>query len=574
MGPGHRQLWVGVGVLLTACGGVDSLLIDAPSPKPSEDAGVLPRPQNLTRIREDFDNLHLVESTEPGEVVDVNRGIAALPTYTFPVTEGYGVSNYDEHLVVNDLLEAQVIRVAPGATLEVPDSVELRAALTITLQGTIRAGAGGVILAAQEGIYIEPGALIESDGPVQLLLGSPEGEIRIDGDIFTWARANNKERPNLEVIGRGRLTVGGQLLTFAEPGQQSGDVRLNFYGDVVVTGRAARIAATAQAGAVPGVVRIFSEAALKIAEGSVGTGFNYDSIDGGQGGALELRANSIELSSGGNVVSGRTIEAGGDLQITAKERIEVADGCLVQAGAGARGGNTVLRTRDLVLVGSARVAGGGGERQGGGLGVEAASRIFVDGPGTLAAGDAACGEGGHASFVTGGLFHATGGAVVRGGDADISGRCGRSSRGGDVILQAASIVGLETGVRGGAGQPAGQVIRNETTVALTNPDLSLGTSGRILSKVVDRGEAAVGKRPLLVDFGGETPLGTSITVRICGVADLDEPFLDWRDVTEPEGEPLEAFRDARYFRYRVELHGRAFDTPVLNYFEIDLDPVE
>ncbi|MBK6689707.1 MAG: hypothetical protein IPG45_34900 [Deltaproteobacteria bacterium] len=572
MASGLRQLWVGVGLLLYGCGG--DVLLDAPEPRPSPDGGVIRRPENLTRLREDFDNLHLVESTEPGEVVDVNRGIASLPTYTFPIIEGFGISNYDENLVVNDLLEAQVIHVAPGATLEVPDSVELRAALTITVQGTIRAGAGGVILAAQEGIFIEPGALIESDGPVTLLLGSPEGEIRIDGDISTWARTNNKERPNLEVIGRGQLTVGGQLLTFAEPGQQSGDVRLNFYGDVVVTGRAARIAATAQAGAIPGVVRIFSEANLKIAEGSIGTGFNYDSIDGSQGGALELRANTIELNSGGNVVAGRTIEAGGDLQLTAQERIEVGDGCLVQAGGGAKGGSTVVRTKDLVLKGSSRVAGGTGERQGGGLGVEAASRIFVDGPGTLAAGDAACGDGGHASFVTGGLFHATGGAVVRGGDADISGRCSRGSPGGDVILQAASIVGLETGARGGAGQPAGRVIRNETTVALTNPDLSLGSSGRILSKVVDRGEAAVGKRPLLLDFGGETPLGTSITVRLCGVANLDDPFLDWRDVTEPEGEPLEAFRQARYFRYRVELHGRAFDTPVLDYFEIDLDPAE
>lgn len=575
MGLALRQWVVGGCLALVACGQDGILRVDDPGPSPRmpNDAGT--PPTHLTRIREDFDNLRLIESAEPAGVIDVNRGVATLPVYSFPSTEGDGISTFEESVVVSDLLEAQVIRVAPGANLDVPDSVELRASRTITVQGTIRAGAGGVILAAQEGIFLEPGSLIESRGPVRLLLGNDNGQMVIDGEILTRRHLVDSTPADIALVGRGELLVGGRILTFTEPGVAGGDLNLNFYGNVTVSGRGARIAATAPSGAKAGVVRIYSEQVLKISDGaSIGTGYNYDSLDGSDGGPVELQARSIDLSNLGTVVAGRSLEVGGDLLLTAQDSLQIGEGTVAQGGAGAKGGSAVVRARELVLSGAGRLAGGAGDREGGGLSVEAASRVFIDGPGVLAAGDAACGDGGHASFVTGGLFHVTGGAAIRGGDAGVvNARCIRSGQGGDVILQAASFLGLETGVRGGAGQPAGQVVRNETTVALSIPDISLGTSGRILSKIIDRGEGALGTVPQLVDFGGEAALGTTFSVRLCGVADPTEPFLDWRDVADPQAEPLEAFRDARYFRYQVELHGRAFDAPILNYFEIDLAPL-
>ena len=37
-------------------------------------------------------------------------------------------------------------------------------------------------------------------------------------------------------------------------------------------------------------------------------------------------------------------------------------------------------------------------------------------------------------------------------------------------------------------------------------------------------------------------------------------------------DPVHKLSTARYFKYRVHLSGRAFDTPLVDYFDIDLAP--
>ncbi|MCB9650355.1 MAG: hypothetical protein H6730_27780 [Deltaproteobacteria bacterium] len=192
----------------------------------------------------------------------------------------------------------------------------------------------------------------------------------------------------------------------------------------------------------------------------------------------------------------------------------------------------------------------------------------------MRAGDTACGAGGDVQIAVSGLVRTRDGTVVQGGAGSAafwSAACTHSAAGGNIIVQAREGEGLEDGLLGGAGVPDGEV-RLELNPELTvpPPSLTVGTSGRVVSKVIDRGLAAVGQVPLLVGSEARLPEGTSAVIELAGASNLAEPFEDWVAADDPAA--LVALANAQYLRYRVTLTGRVFDAPELDYFELDLSP--
>ena len=67
----------------------------------------------------------------------------------------------------------------------------------------------------------------------------------------------------------------------------------------------------------------------------------------------------------------------------------------------------------------------------------------------------------------------------------------------------------------------------------------------------------------------ELPAGTRVDIMISGANENEGPFSEWFTLDD-EMKPSNSIRGYQFIRYRIEVHGRTLDTPVLDRFEIDL----
>lgn len=542
-----------------------------PPPSARSDAGSEePLPGIITRIREDFDNHRMIEATS-GVVLDVNHGKLTLPAVQIPATAGKGLDHLEGTQERNGLLESGSILVPEQALLIASDSVELRAHDVVRVAGEIRAGRGGLTIVAERSIIIE--GAIDSRGPVRLLLASPEGEIRISGQVTGRSSADAREPAHVEVFSRGSVQITGALTTAAEQNRRGGDLTISSYGPVLVSGSDARVAANAERAGSAGVVRIRSEADVVVErEAVVGSGYAAFGIatDLPIGGDVEVQGRRVVVRDAAKLSAGAWPERGGSIYVLAHEEVRLEDQGVLRAGHGAQSGAVVVRAPQIVVGREAVIEGGVGGAGAGAVTLEAVDALALGRDARILGGDTDCGPGGSVRLAVGGLLEVAPGARVVGGEGsrllgNVS--CSRGAAGGDVRVQARSATGLEEAVAAGRGVRSGEVeIALAPDFSVPPPNLTVGTSGFVRSKILDRGAEAVGATPRLEVFAGESPDGTTIVLELSGASSPEGPFGEWLDARRD----LDDLSGAQFFRYRVRLVGRALDAPVVDFFEIEL----
>jgi hypothetical protein len=552
-----------LGAASIGCGADFGLAPDFPQDVPP------PAAQRLVRIREDFNTRELIAMESGSILVDINRGIATLDAQIFPEFAGYGaVSAYDQTTYQNGLVEAEAIIIHEGGTLEASDSVELRAEDRIIVAGSITAGRGGVTIVARQRIQID--GTINSDGPVRLLLGDDTGTVEVGGTIDARSR--------VEIYGRGSVLIGGTISTFGVSGDLPANIDVYAYGDVTVTGYGARLYGTGDLDAA-GSISLVSEANVTVDAGAWLGGMAPDPIMPDElmpSGDIDVRASNVFLGDDTVVAaSGANAREGGRVLVTATGRLVTGHRMQLAAGVGPDGGSVSLFADAIELGEGTNVVGGGGRAQPGDVKLSAVSSISMQPFSYVQGGFGECTHGGNVVIEVGGLLSAGQGAAIIGGSTDTSATCGRGYAGGAVTIYAKDAVGLELAVMAGEGATRGEVninlIENYT---VASPNLSVGPSGDIESRTIDRGVEAIDTVPRLVELVTETPADTTVTILLSAASEPEGPFEEWLPVTsDPNDQKLSLFTGQRYVRYRVVLEGRKFDVPLVDYFEIDLAPI-
>lgn len=570
----NRNLLTNAGVLLgltAMIGCSDALIVNVapPSqPKPTDTA-----PGVYTHLLEDFDNQLLVHSVTGAAQVHVNQGIATLPVESFPRLEGGGLDMYRGDFDHNGLVEAESIVISQTANFEASDAVELRAQDTVHISGTLRAGRGGVTLVAGRQVIID--GAIESRGPVHILVEDPDGEVRISGRITVHASADdpNDMPPNLEILGRSAVTVSGQIISTAGPRRQGGDIQVRVYGGIKVVGLDARIATMADEEGIAGDLRLRSEADITIADGA-GLGRLAEAFE--LGGDIEVQGQTVRIEAGARVLAGDGMLKGGSVFLTAANTLAITDMAQVGSGAGPEGGSLIVKAALIGVGEGAIVQGGQGRSYGAHFTIDAVTRLDVAGGAVIQGGSTSCGPGGAVQIAVGGTVRVRAGAALQGGHGavDFGNRvCTTTAKGGDVKVQAWDGDGVAEASFPGRGFPDGEVLLEwDEDLTVLPPNLTVGTYGQILSKIVDRGDYSSGHEPRLVGWDANVPDGASISIDLCGADLVEGPYDTCAPADDPEA--LQAFSDTRFFRYRVRLVGRTYDAPSLDYFEIDLAPVD
>lgn len=570
MGCARGVLALLVGGVLAGCGEEALSSVDAPG----GNVGAPPPMAAIEhRVVEDFHNHQLVEAVSGAAELDVNQGLVTLPVEAFPRVEGAGLDMFAGRVERNGLVEAETILVHEDGDLEASDAVELRAHDIVRVAGTVRAGRGGVTLIAGRGVTVD--GTIESWGPVRILVGDPDGAIEISGRITTHATPDHAEdpAPTIEILGRAPVTVTGQLTTHAAAGRTGGDIDVRVYGGIVVAGYDARVFADAEPDGVPGQVRLRGQSDVRIDEGAaIGLGDPVGSGYGPRvGGDIELQGQEVTVAAGGRVIAGAGAPRGGSVFLTAAGDLTLNQFAHVRAGDGVEGGSLLLRASRIGIGDGSIVESGRGRDSGAHFRIEAAQRLDLAEGSMLLGGNTACGPGGDVQVAVGGVFRARSGSAVVAGAGSVAfgvDDCAHPAPGGHVKVQARASEGVEEAARAGRGLPDGEVfIDLDPTLDVVPTNLAVGVSGQILSTVIDRGPELIGHVPVLVGWAGDEPFGTRIEIELAGVSDPSEPYDVFYPADDPEA--LVALADAQYFRYRVRLTGRAYDAPVLDYFELD-----
>ncbi|MCK6544425.1 hypothetical protein L6R52_01015, partial [Myxococcota bacterium] len=343
---------------LTACG-ADGALSNVDPPDDTRPADRVPG--ILSNLREDFINRELVES-HGGVELDVNRGLVRLPTQTIPEIRGEALKSYATTVDENGVVTAAQILVENGAVLRASDAIELVATDLLRVSGEIRAGRGGLTLAAGKRLVID--GHIESEGPIHIAIGDEDGTIELTGTILAAATPEGLV-PSITLSGRGTATIGGRVETVAMAGGTSGSVFAHLYGALVV-GPWARVATLAEPGGIAGGIRLKSEREITLHEGaSIGAASKIAGL-APEGAALagtgdvELEADVIELGPRSAITGGDTLDVGGSIAITVGSSLTVHDGAIVRAGGGAEGGTLLVDARGAKLQPDALLSAGTG----------------------------------------------------------------------------------------------------------------------------------------------------------------------------------------------------------------------
>lgn len=571
-----------VGLLaISACGVSDQF---SPSPPQGNDGGTMmiePVPQEVTTIREDFSNFSLISNTV-NIIHDVNQGLVRLPTIQFPEALGDSIRTYDYPAELNGVIAADQIVIMPEGTLRASDSVELNAADLVHVNGQIIAGPGGVTIAAGRAVMIN--GSIESQGPIRILLSDPTGHIEINGRVIGYSTGERDIPASIELLGRGVIIVGGQVATKAGIGLRAGMITFDAYGDIQIVGPA-NVSSTGDEGAISGNIKIRSETRVEVSGGATigdraAMADPLTSLLGGSG-DIEIQAPEVELGDETTIAATSAIEGrGGSIMVTAGRILRTGRSAFLSAGAGLLGGSIAVNAVAAELGDRTSLRGGIGLSGAGLLRIEASSALTLGESTQLLGGDGVCADGGSTTVFVAGELTLAGGSVIAGGGGGVSANqrpCAiQNYRGGGVEVIAHAVEGDESGIRVGNG-----VYNAERRVTI-NPDhevlppnLKVAASGWVESDVLDRGEAAIGQVPTLrLLLVKDLPIGTHATLQLAGSATHDQPIDKWIVLDDEDSSNLTALRDARYFRYKLTLVGRVFDTPVVDFFEIDLAPAK
>lgn len=528
-------------------------------------------------LLEDFDNQRLVDSVTGAAILDVNRGVLTLPVEPIPSVDGEGVGMFQSRAELNGLVEAESILVSESGSLEASDAVELRAHDVVRISGTVRAGTGGVTVIAGRGVYVD--GVIESRGPVRILVEDPQGTLQIAGRVSVLASSDDagSSPPDIALAGRSPVEIRGQVLSHAEAGRMGGSVQIRVYGEIRVQGYDARVLATAAHRGTPGRIQLRSEATVTLTEGAgLGVGEDVTDADEALGGDVEVQGTTVRVEGGARLVAGDGAVTGGAVFLVARDALAIDDYARVRSGGGPEGGSLIFKAARIGIGRGTVVQAGQGRSTGALFRIEASDRLdLVDGA-VVQGGDTACGAGGDVQLAVGGLLRVRSETEVWGGSGSLdfgNPTCSRPAAGGNVFAQAREGEGLETALMPGRGVPPGEVnIALDPSFTVAPPSLTVGTFGRVLSKVFDRGPAAQGLIPQLVAWDARLPEGTSVQVELAGASEPAGPYEDW--VWLDDKEALPRLAAGRFFRYRVTVTGRAYDAPELDFFELDLSPDE
>lgn len=576
----HSALYIlsvaGLAALSTGCGTDAFLAVENPAPSNNNTPPDEQLPGVITHVFENFDNQRNVSAVTGQAELDVNQGILTLPSESIPRIDGYGTDMIRGRVERNGLVEAEQIVVAEMGSLEASDAVEMRAIDTVRVIGDIRAGRGGVTLIGGRGVYVEGN--IDSLGPVRILVQAADGEIEVSGRISVRASSDHLEAtpPHVELLGRGSVRVSGGIESSADAGRMGGDVRVQVYGPIKVYGATAHITTHAEGDGAPGTIRLRSEGSVNLGDGArVGRpDISAVDLDLLLGGHVEIQGTVIRLEDGATIEAGDGVQKGGAVFLSAREAIALDTGSTVRSGNGEEGGSLFLKAQRVGIgQGSALTAGVGGEH-GALFEIDAVERLDIVSDAMVRGGHTACGPGGTVSIAVAGSVRVRDGATLRGGDGAVgfgTRGCDDTGAGGDVRIQAHSVDAPEGVLAAGRGFPDGVVeVTLDESLEVPPPNLSVGTTGAVISKIFDRGVHALGTVPVLVSAEMDTPEGTSVNIELCGDAEAIGPFTRCADAADPEA--LVELADAQYLRYRLRLVGRVFDAPVLDYFELDLAP--
>lgn len=521
-------------------------------------------------IREDFDNTDWIEETN-FVIHDVNSGLVTLPVRALSLPgAATGVTRYDGATDTFGLIEANAIVVSERATVEAADSVELRAAEEVRITGELVAGTGGVTVSAGQRIIVE--GRIDSLGPVRLMVAEPRGLIEISGEVTTRVGLDptQPDAPAVEFLGRGDVNISGRVVTTAASERTGGDILVNVYGNVRIS--EGRVNATADPGGTPGRVQIRSDLAVELLDGGR-IGLPQDGVLERLGGDISVQAAGIRLGPRTAIYAGRGTATGAVVALTASGVVDVGESARVQSGAGLMAGGLTIHGRAIQVGESAVIQAGTGAREPAELQIEAVERIRLGAMSQVNGGAAECGPGGALTIRVSGPLLTEPGAVIRGGNSAVLFRpltCSELFAGGDLAIQAREAQDIQNALQPGWGSPLGSVnLSTDPDIEVRAPNLANSVSGSVLSRVIDRGIDAFGFLPTLVDLIDETPEGTRVEIGLRGSDRPDGPFDSWKSLQAPASE-LESLRAARYVRYQINMYGRAFDAPTVDYVEIRL----
>ncbi len=570
-----------LGLLLNLGCGADNVIFavspDAGTqrPGPSMDASASPPPL-ASLIVEDFDNKRQLDSEMGNVEVDANQGIATLSSKNIPALEGTGVESYEGRVESDGLIEAESILIHEEGLMIASDSLELRATDQVRISGRVRAGRGGITVIASRSIAIT--GELESDGPVQLIVTSEKGMIEIAGRILTYANIDQERAPDITLAGRGQISIQGELQTFAPDGTTGGSILINVYDNIRVSGFGAYIAANAEPEGTAGAIQLKSESEVYLEEGArLGSGsFDPMSPDKASlGGDIDVQGSTIVLGEQTHIIAGAAAGPwAGSVLLAASNIIQTQASASIRAGYGQVGGSIWLKAREMIIGPSSIIEPGEGVTQAGNTSVEAKDAVTLQSGATLWGGRGECTIGGDLRIRVGGLLQAEPGATVAAGEGgnSLNAQCGALHPQGALRIDARAATGLDQAISYAIGMQEKVTVNIDPELSVPAPNLTVSTSGILVTRTFDRGASLIGLQPQLLELQAFTPDKTSVVLELSGASSPDGPFDDWKVLSPDQGDDLSDLREAQYFRYRLLLSGRTFDAPVIDHFSINLAP--
>lgn len=576
-----------VALLLSACdvnvpiSAVDAGLptADAGAHPAGSDAGntLLPELIETQHVLEDFENRNFIDPLlSENVVIDTNRGVATLPAERFPSLTDGKIMNLVSTSEFEGVVEGASILLEPGVEIEAMDAIELRAADTLRISGRLRAGPGGITLVAGRSLFVD--GRVESLGPIRVRLASEEGLIHVSGKLLTQS-VRSGQSAEITILGRGDVDVSGEIRT-GDGLSGSGLVLISSYHDVHIDGALAFVSSGSASEGTSGSVQVLSEGEVEISNGAiVGSGrSSYETSEqlgpGAGGGDIEIRAVSrVRAHARARVLAGAHVgRVGGALRLVSGDELLLSQAELT-GGEGGLGGAVQLEARTASIGPDVSVSGGNGLDGGGTIELSTADALAMQLL-VMRGGATECGDAGSVRIHVGGRILVGSEVSLLGGPGGrSSNRCIDGGRGGDVVVLAKQ---GESSLLTAASMPGNGARSGERSVTIDRdyerpmPDVRVRTMGALVSRVIDRGAQAVGSTPRLLSFQRLTPEETEAKIQLAGATSPQGPFEPWHEANAEDAESLRALKEARYFRYRVWLQGRALDAPEVDTFELDL----
>lgn len=492
--------------LAAAACSADAVVAGADStPAPPPSAGERPGPP-VRGWTESFDHRGQLQGIDGSAVLDSNRGLLTLFVESLPHLGGTGEFFVDQEKASFGLAEGQVLEVTDN--IDVGDGLELRASNALKVSGQLRAGEGGLLLAA--GRSIEINGELSSTGPIELVITELTGEIVVRGSI---------RAPLIRLRGRGSTRILGLIDAEASPGPTGfGEIHVELYGAVSLEGPSAALRSGDE-----GTVRIETLNELRFRDGARAIDPGTWSIGAGQvlvdeGSALVVGGLSVvaedELRLGAEV----EIETGGDEASFVASAIELGLGTRID---GVASGGTSLR-------------------------IEAAEELRARDAATVTSVSPSCSQG-EVVVRVGGPYRGEGVASFL--PAPIAAVCPPEARRPEATVIAHRIEGQAPVL----GTPDARAVE-DPNLRVSVPTLQTHASGRWISQpfIVPTGVSLT-----MGSFMGELAEGTGLTVLV-------------GSTQRPDTEPLELrpFEDGwtandRFVVVRLDLYGRRFDAPRL-----------